>query len=269
MAGWNDSQKPGGNSPFEELGGYPYPQGGGWDEPTQNQPDGPPGPPPGPQVPLEKLGPWFERAIALLQKDPQGMLRDQALVLGLSLVSLGTLTGPLLAGYYRVCLKRLRNQPSDFNDLFSGLTANFVPNLLVGLVMVMVLGALGSITAVVCLILSQIPLLGFLLQAVFVLAAALVVGGGLGLFSLMFPLIHQANRDHGSALDELLALWQRDWQKAAVLGVCIGGPAVLGGMFALIGVILTGPISLLVAAQAYVELFESEQMATLSPGARR
>jgi len=262
-----DGQGQGGYSQGDAQGSYQeyeYPQHGGayeegaWDEPTER-----PAPPPGPVVPTEHLNVWVENAWNMFRAGVKDLIIVQGIVLLISFATLGLASGLLMAGYYRYAIRRTHGEPGDLNDLFSGFSGSAKATFPVGVAMVLGLVGVSSIIAVIDLLLSQIPYLGLIFRACFDLVAGMALTAALGVASLMFPLLHEQEYSLESAFKQCVGMVKANWARAALLGLAIGGLAVMGGLFFGVGVLATGPLGILIGAQAYRVLF------TMGDGASR
>lgn len=261
MAEWNHNRPQGAApppDPWQEMPGYQpsSDQGAGswdWDGPTDRPP------PPGPQVPLEKLGRWLEYAWTLYAANWREYMIMQLLALGLSLGSFGVLAGPMLAGYYRYALKRTRGEPADYNDLFSGLSGSYRQTVLPGLALAWSAAGAFCVLAVIDLIASQIPwaVLAVVIKATLDLAGLVVIAAGVGVFSLMLPLIHERGQTPMAAWETCLKLFRANWAKAGIFGGVVGGGLVIGLLVLGVGVLVGGPLGILVGAQGFRVLFAS------------
>jgi hypothetical protein len=209
------------------------------------------------RVPIEHLGRWIQAGWTLMTASLVDYVIAQLLVSVLIAASFGLLTGPLLAGYFRFALKRSRGYASDFNDLFSALSQSFGATFVVGIVLAVGTVISTSLLAVLAnLILGQIPFIGVLLQALLLLGGTIAISGAAGVFTLMLPLIHERGLTPAAALELCLDMLRTDWARAGLFGVVVGGLPALGSFVCGLGVLIGGPLGMLVAAQGYRATFD-------------
>lgn len=257
VSSWRDdgiSGTSGSSDPYQEMPSY---VGGDeasppdWDEPTER-----PRPPPGLLIPVSSLGEWFKRGVEVFKAAPAEFIVVQLIVLGVFSLSFGLLSGPIFAGYYRCALRRIDGHKLDVNDLFGALTDNFVPTFLAGLgLFAFSLGG-GLIVLVLDLVAGTLPFrfMAVLARALIDLSASLSLAAGLGVFSLMLPMIHERGMRIEAAFKICMGMFQRNWLYAALFGIVVAGLQMIG-LTTIIGILVAGPFSILVAAQAFRALF--------------
>ena len=127
-----------------------------------------------------KFGEWIQKGFDLYTKGNMGLLVLVSLVaVLLSVITLGVLSGPMMAGTALITLKLARGQQAELNDLFKGFQYFLQSFLLwlvwsiITMVAVTVLGfipCLGSIAAIV---------LGYAVQTAVMFAIFLIVDQGM------------------------------------------------------------------------------------------
>ena len=152
----------------------------------------------------------------------------------LAAVTLGILAGPLFGGFIVLCLKLLRGEKGEFNEIFAHFD-KFGPTFIVFL--------LYLVFAIVCMI----PVLGMLVALVLGPVVAFV-------FIFAITLIIQKDMQPMDAVKQGLELFKpnavMNWVYVLVFGILGGIGAIACG----IGVILTLPFTYVGLALAYQEL---------------
>ncbi len=171
--------------------------------------------------------------------------------------------GPLLAGLYLVFLKTSRQQPVKLEDLFAGFNnsfgqlflGNMVPGLLAGLCLVP-FAVVGTILVVPSIVSMQAPSAGTIVIAI----ACLLVG----LIPMMFfaigwtfTLLLIIDRKLGfwEAMKTSTKMVRKHWWMVFALMLVIGIINVFGFILCLVGLLITGPISIGAFVYAYETIF--------------
>lgn len=252
MAEWyggeNTGQRSTGGDPWQELPPYPG-----------SMPGGPISGPPRREirVPIEQLGQWIERSWGRFSTAVRDYVIVQALVFVLIFGSLGLLTGPVMAGYYRFALRRIRGERADYNELVIALTTAIRATFVSGIALFGASVAAASILLVINLIISQIPMVGVVLEAAFTLSGSVAFSAALAILSLIFPLIYEKQKTPGEALEICLDMIRTDWVRAGIFGAVVGSAAALGLMAAGVGILIGGPVGILIAAHGYRSTLEA------------
>ena len=152
----------------------------------------------------------------------------------LSAVTLGILAGPLFGGFIILCLKLLKGEPGEFNEIFAHFD-KFGPTFIVFL--------LYLVFAIICMI----PVLGWLVGIVLGPVVAFI-------FIFAVTLIIEKDMLPIDAIKKGLALFQTNpamnWLYVLVFAILGSVGAIACG----IGVILTLPFTYVGLARAYQEL---------------
>ncbi len=165
------------------------------------------------------IGACLSGAWGLFKKNPLTHVIASLLVGVVSSISSGLLTGPMVVGYMRMLAKEQRGEAAQIGDVFRGFE-DFVPAFVAGLISLLVV-SLG-------LMLCVIP--GLLILALPSVALSLVAQGekdGVAAFNQAWRIV---TKNLGAAF----------WC-ALVLGI-VGG---LGVLACGIGVLVTGPLSMM------------------------
>jgi uncharacterized membrane protein len=179
------------------------------------------------------VGAAWDAAMATYQRDFFGIVVGQLLGIILmtviSVLSFGLAAPAMVIGYIRFHQKKLRNEPVDFSELFSGFN-DFGQSL--GLTLVMwILLAIGYI----CCILPGIYL------GVAWWFAFFALSDRLGDFWNVMEMNRQAVTTH--------------WWSALLFLIVIHLIAYAGLLACIIGVLVTAPLAMLMACSAYDRLF--------------
>jgi hypothetical protein len=231
------------------------------------------------------IGAYWSRAWEVFKSDP-GLIIGVFLVVGLCIVVaniipyLSAITslvfgGPLLGGLFAFSLKKIRSQPATFGDGFSGfgpyfgqlLLGNFIPNVLVGLIMI---PFAVVVVVLIALIAPSLQNGGSLSGA----QIAMMAGGGLvvliggclviyvqycWLFTLW--LVMDKHMNFWPAMSLSRAVVRKHWWQTFLLGIVAGLLAFAGFILCGVGLLVAGPIAVGMFAAAYERLFGDMQSA--------
>jgi uncharacterized membrane protein len=187
-----------------------------------------------------------------IQKSFDLYLKNFGLILGASLVvsllsalTLGILAGPLCGGLIMLCLKLLRGEKAEFNEIFAYF-GKFVPTFIVMVIMV-----------VAMVIVNVIPILNIFLGLIF--GPAITFVGAIAL-----ALVLDKNMEPVAAIQKGIELFMADkvmlWLYALVMGILSG----IGVILLIIGAIFTAPLSAIGMAAAYAELIPGKESELVS-----
>lgn len=189
-----------------------------------------------------KFGEWIEKGFNLYTKGNMGLLVLVALVsVLLSVVTLGILAGPLMAGTVLITLRLARGQAAELNDLFKGFQY-FLQSFLLYLVW-------SVISLVVISVLSFIPCVGnvlsilvsYAIQTAIMFAIFLVVDQGMAFWPASMKSFEVVKSN----------LWP--FLGFGIVATIIGS---LGAILCGIGIILTMPAMACMFTVAYLDAFE-------------
>jgi len=192
-----------------------------------------------------RTGPWLSEAWEIFKQDA-GIHIVVFLILGVaSSMSSGILYGPLLCGYYYMIFKHLQDPSSrlQLGDIAKGFDV-FVHALVAWLLMAVFVN-LGAIACFVGTI---------------VVSALLI---------FVFPLIMDRRMDFWPAFEASFAKTKSNWLGWSVFVVVLGLVYILGVIACFVGVLITGPLTLIAMALAYRDNFgiEGEQVLDVDVGA--
>jgi hypothetical protein len=198
--------------------------------------------PPAPATEV-KINEWLTEGFELFRRHAGILLLASLIVVALSAVTLGVLSGPLTMGLILIILNLYKGQgqPPKAGDVFQGFRL-FLPAFLFFLVW-------GTAITLVFLVLNLIPLLGQLLAlAVFFGASAVLMFG---------PFLIA---DQGMGFWEATqASWTRvrsNWWPFVGFGAICAVIGQIGMIFCGVGFIVTLPIMLCMEAVAYMEIYQ-------------
>jgi len=192
-----------------------------------------------------RTGPWLAEAWEIFKQDA-GIHIVVFLILGVaSSMSSGILYGPLLCGYYYMIFKHLQDPSSrlQLGDIAKGFDV-FVHALVAWLLMAVFVN-LGAIACFVGTI---------------VVSALLI---------FVFPLIMDRRMDFWPAFEASFEKTKSNWLGWSVFVVVLGLVYILGVIACFVGVLITGPLTLIAMALAYRDNFgiEGEQVLDVDVGA--
>ena len=187
------------------------------------------------------LGSCLGRAWDLLKSDFWPVLGASALIL-LIVGSIGFIVGPLLGGLFAYYLKKIRRQPAQLGDAFSGFSQMFLPLFLGGLVT----GLLVSVGFLACVI----P--GIYLAVAWQLTLPLVIDKKLGFWDAMEVSRKVVTRHWWSVLLFVIVCWL----------INLGGVLLFG-----VGLFVTWPLTMLATAFLYEDLFGNTAPSAHGPSA--
>ena len=189
-----------------------------------------------------KFGEWIQKGFDLYTKGNMGLLILVALVgVLLSAVTMGILSGPMMAGTALITLRLARGQQAELNDLFKGFQF-FLQSFLLYLVW-------GIILFVLTLVLGMIPCLGSILSILVAYGIQTAV-----MFAL-FLIVDQGMEFWPATMRAFEVMKSNIWPFLGfgVVATIIGS---LGAILCGIGVILTLPAAMCIFTVAYLDVFE-------------
>ncbi|MDD2237935.1 MAG: EI24 domain-containing protein [Kiritimatiellae bacterium] len=189
-----------------------------------------------------KFGEWMEKGFNLYTKGNMGLLVLVALVgMLLSAVTVGILSGPMMAGTVLITLRLARGQQAELNDLFKGFQY-FLQSFLLYFVW-------GLIAFVLTLVLGMIPCLGSILSILIVYAIQTAV-----MFAL-FLIVDQGMDFWPATMKAFETIKSNIWPFLGFgfVAMLIGS---LGAILCGIGIILTLPAAICMFTVAYLDVFE-------------
>lgn len=178
----------------------------------------------------------FGRAWDLLKADFWPVLGISALILIITGVAHGLLTGPLVGGLLWYFLRKIRRQTASINDAFagfSGFTAPFLQLFLGALVS----GLLGAIGLMACL-----------LPGIYLMVA----------WQLSTPLIQDKQLGFWEAMEVSRKVVTREWWNVFLFAICVCGLNFLGALCCGIGIFITWPWTMIALAYLYEDHFGTE-----------
>lgn len=176
------------------------------------------------------------RAWDLLKEDFWPIIGISALILIITGVAHGLLSGPLVGGLLWYYLRRIRRQAASINDAFagfSGFTAPFLQLFLGALVS----GLLGAIGLMFCI-----------LPGIYLVVA----------WQLTLPLIQDRHLDFWEAMEVSRKVVTREWWNVFLFTVCVFGLNLVGALCCGIGIFITWPWTMIALAYLYEDLFGTE-----------
>lgn len=189
-----------------------------------------------------KFGEWIQKGFDLYTKGNMGLLVLVALVgMLISAVTMGILSGPMMAGTALITLRLARGQQAELNDLFKGFQF-FLQSFLLYLVW-------GVILFVLTLVLGMIPCLGSILSIVVAYGIQTAV-----MFAL-FLIVDQGMEFWPAVMRSFEVMKTNIWPFLGfgVVATIIGS---LGAILCGIGIILTLPAAMCIFTVAYLDVFE-------------
>ncbi len=181
------------------------------------------------------IGSCLSRAWQLLQSDFWPIVGVNALLWLLVWASSGTavgliLIGPLMAGIYWYCLKRIRHQAADLQDGFGGFTIDFINTMLAGIIS----GLLISVGLALCLV-----------PGIFLWVA----------WAFALPLVIDKRLQFWDAMEVSRKVVTEHWWGWFGLGVVTFLINLVGFLVCVIGLFLTLPLTTLAWMYAYEDVF--------------
>ncbi len=181
------------------------------------------------------IGSYLSRAWQLLQSDFWPIVGVNALLWLLVWASSGTavgliLIGPLMAGIYWYCLKRIRHQPADVQDAFGGFTIDFINTMLAGIIT----GLLISVGLALCIV-----------PGIFLWVA----------WAFALPLVIDKRLQFWDAMEVSRKVVTEHWWGFFGLGVVTFLINLVGFLFCVVGLFLTLPLTTLAWMYAYEDVF--------------
>jgi uncharacterized membrane protein len=180
-----------------------------------------------------------ERSWQIFLKDPVAHVLGMLTVSILGALSLGIALGPLLVGYLEMVRRGSRGEPVAFDQVFSGFN-RFVP--------AFVIGVLVAIGVVVGSLLLVLPGIAFAFFACFA-----------------FPALTYEGKGPVEAIQRSFALVRDNLVNVAAVLIVVAILQSLGGVV-LLGVILTGPLSMIALAVAFDRVAKAGQSGGANAG---
>ncbi len=200
---------------------------------------------------------WVGSAWRVLRASMADFAIAQLLVTVGAVVSCGLLIGPLAAGLLRFARKRMAGIDAELKELFVAFDKEtFLPAWLVGLGFFAATVLILTIHMAGIYVLGLVPGLGMLLVSSAYLAVVVVVAALAGAWLLTLFLVNELERPVGEAWETVWRMFLVDWWGASGLFIVTGAAPVLGVLLAGAGVLIGGPLGVLIAAHASRELFE-------------
>lgn len=190
------------------------------------------------QKEMVDVGKLFQRTWALFQSKPVEHLVAGVIVMGLSIVSLGLLAGPLSVGHIRMVEKQQRGEPPRIEDVFSGFSS---------------FGA-AFVTSLILFVAMFIGMLLLVLPGIF-------VGLAWG-FALWFVALEGASASE--ALGRAWQLFKAHTLSVIVICLLLAVINVVAGSVVL-ATLLTAPISLIFCTLAFQDMVGATPQATDEP----
>ncbi len=194
------------------------------------------------------LDAWIKKGIDAYKEGLAPLVIAGLIALVLSIVTVGILAGPLMAGLALMALAYVDNRDPkpQVGDVFAGFQV-FVPALVVGLI--------GVGVSLISVVFAKIPFAGPILHV----AVSVVIQPYL-LVALF--LVADRKRDIGSAINEAIAMVNANFVNLLTLALVSG---ILGGIGLIvcgIGIIATLPLGVCVAAAAWRDIYKVSDAAT-------
>ncbi len=192
---------------------------------------------------MVRTGEWLSEAWEVFKQDPW-MHVLLTLIVGVGgSVTGGILYGPLMCGYYYIVLKKLRN-PSyslELNDLGKGFDV-----FLHALVACLLIGVFVNVGGAACLV-------GSVVVAAFLIFA--------------YPLIMDKKMDFWPAIENSFNKTKDNWLGFSLFMLALLGINLLGALLCLVGILVTGPLTVIATAIAYRDNFETQAQVSHIPEA--
>lgn len=199
-----------------------------------------------------KIGPWMEAGFHLYKDNFTTLVLAALIALALSTVSIGILTGPMIAGLIIVALQLLRKEvpKPDASGVFRGF-GYFLNTFLFTFVWGIAI-LIGSI------VLGWFPVIGQLLSLFFVYAAQAFLMFGL-------YLIVDKQMDFWPASQESIQTVRANFWPFFGLAAITSIIGSIGALAFGIGIVLTIPVQICILAVAYQEIFDPAGLSS-TPG---
>lgn len=178
----------------------------------------------GPEVAIQSI---FTRSWEVFKKDPVLYIVASLIVGVVGTVSLGILAAPLMVGFIRLTRNRMRGEEVGAGDVFGGMSA-LIPSLIAAILIAIGVG------------------IGSLLLVLPGIAVAVI-------FSYAFHLIAYDDANVGDALKGSFELVKNNILLVILVMVLIGILNSIGGVV-VVGVLLTGPFSMVASTVAFEEM---------------
>ncbi len=218
-------------------------------EPPASEPAAPtPAPAP---VPIEA---WLREGFKLFQSQPGLLIAAGAITVALSVITLGVLSGPLMAGLYMLVL-RLHDKASPTpkpGDLFQGFQV-FLPAFL------LVVGV-AAITFVGSFILDFVPIVGSLAAMLGSVVLSAVV-----MFAM--PLIADRRMQVWPAVEMSLDTIKPNFWMFLAFNLLAGVISSAGIIVCCVGIVVTLPIGVCILSVAYRDVFGQPAAGEAAPAA--
>jgi len=186
------------------------------------------------------LGKWLSEGWKVYRSDWGTFSVAFLVMILLSLVTLTLLTGPLLAGFYRMVFKSMRGEKPQVGDLFKGLD-RFWPAVFAWVIEAALIGTLSGPS-------HEYPLFSVASLALTPLVNAI--------FFFVYPLILERQRDTAAALDEAIhVVFPRNVLPFWVCGLIFEVIFFIGILGCGVGFFVTAPFILCAMAVAYRDFF--------------
>jgi uncharacterized protein DUF4339 len=180
------------------------------------------------------IGLALGRAWDLLKSDFGPLVGVTALIMLVNSAASGILQGPLMGGLFAYYLKRIRGQPAEISDAFSGFATHFL-QLFLGFLVSGLLITLGSFFCV-------------------------LPGIYLGIaWQLTLPLIQDKGIGFWDAMEVSRKVLTRNWWGMFALTLICALANICGALCCLVGLLVTLPLTLIALAYIYEDLFGQTQ----------
>ena len=223
----------------------------GSDQPSEVEGPSPePAPPPPPSSGggpekvniLGELGNWISKGFSEVFANLGMYVLLGLIVIVVSTVTIGILTGPLLAGTFKVVRRKLRGEGEiDIGDVFSEGIAVFLPSFMV-VVIICLPAFILSLTLNSVLVIG--PILGILVM---------VTAGTLGILGLHF--VKEEGKDFMPAIQSSWEVFKNDIVGFMLFGIVAGVVCCIGVLLCFVGIIFTAPVGIVMAALLLESLF--------------
>ena len=223
------------------------------------------------------VGDCFSRGWRLTMDNFGLLLLTVLAFMGLSLVSalvpLGQLVcaGPLMGGTYYIFLKRLRNEPAEVGNIFTGFNEAFMPLFLVNLFMMLAIFAacipligvaiVGVVTGIAEASTGSPPIFTILIIALSFIISMLLQGTLWGMLIFGIPLALDRRMDGVEAFKATWRVTKNCWGKCLLLIICTVLVNLVGMLVLCLGMLVSIPLSMAMMAVAYERLFGKRAVA--------
>ena len=206
-----------------------------------------------PQEKKVDIGGWLKYAWDLFVTDVVKFMVAALIVLVISAVTCLILSGPMMVGFFKCILKKMRGEDFEYGELFDGVRNQFLPAFLVSLA--------GYVLIGITQILNIIPVVGFV--AAFICQLIVML-----LLSYIYLQIAEAEEtvpiektiDMGKALIEKIKPEIGMFIVWSLVVSIIGG---LGVIACCVGIFATNAIAMIATAKSYVDAIKDETEATV------